>query len=189
MKKIASILICIWLMLCAPAVAEETDFSAFSGEVTWATTIDEAMAALGESVQRTDDYDETVGSATLLTAQGLIQLGAECDCAMIYFNDELFAVYFYFGDLTDAEIDALVGNVSASFGEAQPQENYTLSDYISELSGGNVQDTLYRWKGIAGTDAYFTRVIAVDGSISHHLCFENISVGADISAAFGMDAD
>lgn len=187
MKKILALALC--LLLCLTAAAETAEFSILGGAVTWSTPADEAMEILGEGTVRTDDYDPAVGSAATLTVEGLEMFGLPTErVALAYFNDELFAVYCYFGGLSDEAQSALIGEVSDVCGKAKYLRDTDLSlvDYILSMAGVSAQKTLCEWDGVPGTSALFVRVSGSGEPDSYHLAFENAAVSDKIDKAFGV---
>ena len=187
MKKILALMLC--LLLCLTAAAETAEFSILGGAVTWSTSADEAMEILGEGTVRTDDYDPAVGSAATLTVEGLEMFGLQTErVALAYFNDELFAVYCYFGDMSEEAQSALIEKVSEVCGKAKYLRDTDLSlvDYILSMAGVSAQKTLCEWDGLPGTSALFVRESGSGEPDSYHIAFENAAVSEKIDKAFGV---
>lgn len=172
MKKAISILLLVCMMLCSFALAEDVlpaekvPFSFLDGAITWETTVDEAVAILGEDVQRADDADDTIGTAVLLQGSAIDVFGYEAlGLTMLFVNDKLCTIECTYDEDVVDDIDNLVAAANEVYGEGEIQVMVSLNDYLSSIM--NEAKTYCVWNGVENAS-----IKLIDLSNGHDCCFQ-----------------
>lgn len=168
------------MLLGAVGCAQQND-PVLIGALSWNMTIDEAMASLGETVQRIDDSDPAIGSATMLTVEGAFIFGAETVYTqLLFWNGEMMSISFYYNEAAVPNEDALIGAVSAVCGPATVFDENTLAP--ADVFGD--RKTLCHWNGIEGTAIALIRATDAEKYIPYTLSFTNNAIFEKMYASF-----
>lgn len=177
MKRVLSVLVLVCLMLCSAAFAEEAGF-VFEGVITWETTVEEAMAFLGENVERVDDSDEKVGTAVLLQGKDVKAFGHDTFAvSMLFLNDKLCTIEVLFEDEDVESLADLAAAASEVYGAAVAEEqSFSLFGFF----GGRGGDSTYcKWTAIPDTSI---KLIQLDSEYKCCFKMENEPVWDAINA-------
>ena len=172
MKKAISILVFICMLLSTFALAEDVQsaekigFTFLDGAITWETTVDEAMAILGEGTQRADDSDDIVGTAVLLQSAPMNVFGCEAlGVTLLFVNDQLCTIECTYEEDVVDDLDRLVDAANEVYGEGDIQIKLSLNDYLSSIM--NEASNYCIWEGVEGTS-----IKLIDLDNGHDCCFQ-----------------
>lgn len=165
---------CILALVFVPCLAygEAYDF-AFMDAITWNTSADEAMEFLGEGAMRVDDKDDSIGSLTLLRAEGVEVFGYLATAlTLVFYNSELEGIGIAYTDEAVSDVETLIGCVEKVYGHSERlrEDVKTLFDFIYGSK------TRARWKLGAETEIKVVDYTEVDGQYPYLVSIENLIV-------------
>ena len=128
-------LICVLLLLAGLSTAMAEGFT-FENGITWDTTVEEALASLGENAVSNREAWGDHASATMVGIEHTQCLGLDCERLMLFFfNDRLCTISAYYTkDDLNGDLQTLTDALSASYGEPEypNPEVKDLSDFLFE---------------------------------------------------------